>query len=705
MCSNPQSGRLLRNLRGYFSNFSKAVKQPKLYPFAGLTRKERLKYLLHELDEEAFEGDVETYGYLVRECCDLKALSEGKQLHAHIVRKRLGNDRFLANLLISMYGKCGSLETAREVFDKIYEPNVFSWTAMIGACTEHAFGSEALQLFRQMQNEGVKPDKVTLVTVLNACANSENLADGKFIHSCIVDSGLQLDVRVGTALANMYGRCGSLDDAKEIFDRIPERDLVGWNAMIAAHAQHGHLAGAVQVFRQMRRQGITPNRNTFISMLNACSSPTALKEGKFIHSFLQSSKLLSDVPVATALLNMYSKCGRLEDSRMVFDSMPERDEIAWNTMISAYARQGFGTEALDLYREMRQAGMRLGKVTFVSILDACTAPAALADGIAIHADIIELGFERDVVVETSLTNMYGNCGSLEDARKTFDYMAARNSVSWNAIIGAYASSGSGNEALQLFQQMQLEGEKPDRITIISILEACANLKSLVEGAWIHAYILGTKFETDVTVETALVDMYAKCGSLEDACRVFNRMSERSIVSWNAMIGTHSQHGIYERALQLFGQMQHESVKADEIAFVGVLSACSHAGLVDAGSHYFDCIGKSHFVTPTLEHYGCMVDLLGRAGQLDEAEDLVREMPFEPDAVVWMTLLGACRVHGDVERGRRVAENLFELDPWKDAAYAVLSNMYAAAGRWHDVAEVRQMMNYRRVKEEQGISSI
>ncbi|KAJ7514986.1 hypothetical protein O6H91_23G067500 [Diphasiastrum complanatum] len=455
----------------------------------------------------------------------------------------------------------------------------------------------------------------------------------------------------------------------------------------------------------MQKEGVKPDKVIFVSVLNACISCDALQEGKRIHACIVDRGWEKDVIVGTALFQMYSKCGSLEDARRIFSAIVEKDVITWTAMITTYTHYGDDKAALQLFSEMQQKGVKPNKVTYISILNACATPLALPQGRLIHSKIVAEGFESDVVVGTALLQMYAKCGSLEDSWKIFKAMPTRNVITWNALITANVHRQYGESALSLFKQMEEEGIGPDKVTFVSILDACAILGFLAEGKRIHAQILGLGLESDVMLGTALISMYGKCGTFEEARWMFEKVSNRDTICWTSMIATCTQHGYDREALQLFGQMQSNGMKPDEVAFLGVLSACSHAGFVDDGWHYFHSMKEDAKIIPQAEHYGCMVDLYGRAGLLDEAQAIVCTLPFQANAVVWMSFLGACRVHQDVKRGRLAAEHLLELEPQTSSPYVVLSNTYAATGKWENVEKVRKAMIDRRVKKQPGRSSI
>eukprot|EP01018_Ginkgo_biloba_P034752 Gb_24816 [translate_table: standard] len=445
--------------------------------------------------------------------------------------------------------------------------------------------------------------------------------------------------------------------------------------------------------------------STYAYLLQECVNKKALPEGKLVHAHVTEKGFMPDRFLGNTLVNMYAKCGSLVDARRVFDQTPERNVVSWTVMIAAYVRYGYADEALTLFYEMLREGIQPNQFTFATILPACANLAAVEHGKKIHEEVIRGEFQSDIFVGSALVDMYVKCRNVENARHVFDKMPHRDVVSWTAMIAGYAQNGNGEEAIKLFRQMQMAGVKPDSDTFAIVLPACANLAALEQGKEIHEVIIRSGYQYNVFVCSALVDMYAKCGSIENARHVFDQMPQQDVVAWNAMIVGYAMHGCGKEALRLFGQMQHSGTKPDHVTFVGVLSACCHAGLVDMGWQFFECMSRYYHITPTIEHYGCMVDLLGRAGYLDEAQDFINKMPIEPDAVVWGCLLGACRIHTNIELGECVAERLFELDPKDAAPYVLLSNIYAAAGRWDDIEKVRIMMKDRGVEKTPGCSWI
>eukprot|EP01018_Ginkgo_biloba_P039653 Gb_39956 [translate_table: standard] len=505
---------------------------------------------------------------------------------------------------------------------------------------------------------------------------------------------------------------------------------------LSTMCKEGRLSDALEILNVMDQRGIRPDFDTYNILLQGCISMKALEEGKRVHAHMIKARFEPGKFLGNQLVNMYAKFGSIEDAWKVFDKMHKRDAVSWATMIAGYAQNGYADQALKLYSQMLDDGKTLNQFTFGTVLSTLAGLGALQDGKGVHAQIIKTGFQSNVFVGTALVDLYFKCGRTdeaclvfdnmternvvsrnamiagyaqngleEDARRMFDNMPERDVISWNAMIAGYSQKGHGEEAIDLFCHMQLAGFKPTVRTFASVVSACASLAALERGKQIHSQIINLGFESHVFVGSALVDMYAKCGSTEDAFHVFDRLPQRNVVSWNAMIGGYAQNGHGERGVKLFGLMQQKCVKPDSVTFVCVLYACSHLGLVDEGRHYFESMSRDYGIMPALEHYICMVDLLGRAGLLHEAEEFIDQMPTQSSALVWLTLLGACRIHGNIETGKRAFECMIQIDPQDSAAYVLLSNIYAAAGRWEDVAKVRKMMKDKGVKKEPGRSWI
>ncbi|CAM6002728.1 unnamed protein product, partial [Sphagnum balticum] len=660
--------------------------------------------LFQKMQHEGVQPDPATYVGVLNACAGLRALEEGRRAHQLIMQTGCEADVFVGSSLIDMYAKCGSMEEASRVFNKLPSRAV-CWNAMIFGHVKCGEGHKALQLFQKMQHEGVQPDPATYVGVLNACANVVALEEGRRTHERIIQSRCESDVFVRNSLVDMYAKCGSMEEASRVFNKLPSWAAVCWNAMIFGHVKCGEGHKALQLFQKMQHEGVQPDPATYVGVLNACANVVALEEGRRTHERIIQSRCESDVFVRNSLVDMYAKCGSMEDACRVFNTMPSHDVVSWNALLGGFAMHGQGKEALVHFERMCEEGVQPNYVTFVGVLNACASVIALEEGRHVHQQIIQSGLESDVFVGSSLVDMYAKCGRIEDAWKVFHKMPSRDVVTWNAVVLGHVKCGHEQKALELFQQMQQEGVRPNSVTFVGVLNACASVIALEEGRHVHQQIIQSGLESDVFVGSSLVDMYAKCGSIEDACRVFNKMPSRDVVTWTAILGGCAMHGHGREALKHFEQMCDEGVQPDDITFVCVLSACSHAGLVDEGMCLYASMIRDYMIPAKLEHYTCMVDLLSRAGHLQEAENMIMAMPCKPQAAAWMALLGACRIHGNVGMAERVAKRILEMEPENAAVYVLLSNIYAAAGNRHLCENVEWQRKERGAKKQPGCTWI
>jgi pentatricopeptide repeat protein len=513
-------------------------------------------------------------------------------------------------------------------------------------------GQKALALYEEMQHEGVKPNSVTFVGAINACASIIALEQARHIHKQIIDCGCESNLFVGSSLVDMYTKCGRIKDACSVFNRMPTRGVMAWNAMIFGKVKCGQGQKALVLFQQMQQEGVQPDFITFLGVLSACARMEVLEEGRHIHQQIIESGFESNAFVGTSLVDMYAKCGSIEDAWRVFDKMLTRDVVSWNAIILGYVKCGQGHKALALFQQMQQEGIEPDSVTLVGVLKACACLESLREGRCARRRL-----NLDVFLGSSLVDMYAKCGSIEDASKVFNEMPSHNTVSWSAMISGHVKCGEGQKGLELFHQMQREGVEPDTVTFLGVLNACAIVMALEEGRRVEKEIHKRGYGSDEFVVSRLVDMYAKCGTIEDAYRLFNKTCTWDVGSWNAMLGGYAMHGHAPEALGHFERICKEGVMTDNVTFTSLLSACSHAGLLDEGLQYFESMGFVYNKSPTVEHYTCMVDLLGRVGFLNEAEGVITTMLCQPSVSVWKALLSACRVHGDVDMGERIARRV------------------------------------------------
>ncbi|KAK7272779.1 hypothetical protein RIF29_13818 [Crotalaria pallida] len=517
-----------------------------------------------------------------------------------------------------------------------------------------------------------------------------------------------------------------------------------WNTMIRAclHANIPTLAFSFFLHMMRMRQTLTQKMDsrTFVSALKACHNFSGLSHGESLHCVLFKMGFHSHLLVRNGLIHFYAaRRASLNNARKVFDQSYDKDVVTWTTMIHGYAALHCSDTALELFNLMLASGVEPNEVTLIAVLSACSCKGNLEMGKSIHESIeknkrmsscslslhnalldmyIKCGcliharelFDRmgtrDVYSWTSLVNGYAKCGDLESARSFFDRTPQKNSVSWSAMIAGYSQNNKPKESLKLFHEMIGAGMAPVEHTLVSVLSACGQLSCLSLGHWIHEYFVnGKKMHLSVTLGNAVIDMYAKCGSINAAAQVFSSMSERNLVSWNSMIAGYAANGLAKQAVSLFDRMRNMGFKPDDITFVSLLTACSHGGLILQGQDYFDSMERNYGIKPKREHYACMIDLLGRNGLLEEAYVFITKMPMQPSEAAWGALLNACRMHGNVELAKFSAWNLLSLDPDDSGIYVLLANICANERKWADVKKVRSLMREKGVKKIPGHSLI
>lgn len=495
--------------------------------------------------------------------------------------------------------------------------------------------------------------------------------------------------------------------AYSVFSHTQELDILTWNTMLRGFVNSNMPRRALQSYIEMLQwSSNVPDRFTFPSLLKGCALSLEFKVGKILHGQVVKYKLDSDLYIETTLLNMYAACGDLNSARALFEKMGHRNEVVWTSMISGYTRNHCPNEALLLYEKMEEDGFSPDEVTMATLISACAELKDLDVGMKLHSRIREMGMRICAVLGSALVDMYAKCGELKTARQVFNHLSERDVYAWSALIFGYVKNNRSMEALQLFREM-VGGSNmcPNEVTILAVISACAQLGDLETGRWVHDYIARTQQEHSISLSNSLIDMYSKCGEIDAAKRIFDSMSRRDLISWNSMINGLALHGLGREALARFHLMQRIDLQPDDITFIGVLTACSHAGLVQDGKKYFHEMKALHGIRPKLEHYGSMVDLLCRAGYLTEAREFIRVMPLEPNGAIWGSMLGACRVYNNIELGEEAARYLLELEPTNDGVYILLSNIYARRKMWNEVKKIRELMNEKGVQKTPGCSSI
>ncbi|MQL92562.1 hypothetical protein Taro_025172 [Colocasia esculenta] len=641
--------------------------------------------------------------FLLLEMCATAA--EVRQILPLVIKHGLYGEYNYQTKLLGLFSRFGCSGEAALVFDSVEAKNDELFHTVLKG---HAKGSSleaALAFFTDMRCARVRPVVYNFTYLLKACGDNSDLRWGRDIHGQLVVNGFSDNVYAMTAVVNMYAKCRQIDEARKMFDRMPERDLVAWNAIIAGYAQNGMAEKAVEMVSRLQEDGQHPDSITTVAVLPACADIGSLRLGKSIHAYGIRAGFASLVNVSSALVDMYSKCKAIGTARLVFDRMKVRNVVSWNSMIDGYAQAGNAEAALRLFKKLLGEGIKPTDVTIMAALHACAELQDLEEGKRVHELLLHSGLASDVSVLNSLIAMYSKCKRVDAASEVFATMQSKSLVSWNAMISGYAQNERPDDALNLFRKMQQQSIKPDSFTIVSVIPAVADISVLRQAKWIHGHAVRLNLDKNIFVLTALVDMYAKCGGLHLARKVFDTMRERHVTTWNAMIDGYGTHGLGKDAVKLFEEMRSSPVQPNDVTFLCVLSACSHSGLVDEGRKIFATMKRDYSLEPSMDHYGSMVDLLGRAGGLQEAWEFIEKMPIEPGISVFGAMLGACKIHKNVELGERAASKIFELEPDDGGYHVLLSNIYATASMWEDVARVRNMMEKKGLQKAPGCTYI
>ncbi|CAN1275344.1 Putative pentatricopeptide repeat-containing protein At3g23330 [Linum perenne] len=577
--------------------------------------------------------------------------SEAKQLHAQILKFNPSSPVYISTA-ICVYSNFGLLNESLLLFNSLQFPPSLAYKSIVRCYAVNGLFVESLSSFVQMRASGKSPDHSVFPSVLKACAFLLDMKLGEAIHGCIIRVGMDIHLTTANALLNMYAKFQSLAE-------------IEWRRR-----------DACKVF-----DGMSPR--TVDSLI--------------------TGELLPET-VASCVDGRFERGSGKDSVKKVFETMPTRDIISWNTVIAGNGQNGMHEEALEMLREMGNVGMKPDIFTLSAVLPIFAEHVDVAKGKAIHGYAIRYGFHKDLYIVSGLINMYSRCARVKDSMQVFKIAPRRDNITWNSIIAGCVQNGLFDEGLRFFRQMLTANIRPGSISCSSIMPACAHLTTLNLGKQLHGYIIRSGFDGNVFIASSLVDMYAKCGHIRIAEWVFNGVKSHDMVSWTAMMMGCALHSNAQDAISLFDRMESEGLRPNYVAFTAILTACSHAGLVDEGQRYFDIMIQKYGIEPGMEHYAAMADLLSRKGKLTEAYELISSMS-KPTGTVWSLLLSACRVHKNVDLAEKVAERIFKLDPENIGAHVLLSNIYASARRWKEAAKVRMSMRDMGIKKSPACSWI
>ncbi|ESQ46926.1 hypothetical protein EUTSA_v10027641mg [Eutrema salsugineum] len=645
-----------------------------------------------------FDTDTCRSNFIVEDFLRRGQVSAARKLYDEMPHKNVVS----TNTMISGYVKSGDISSARELFDAMVEGRtVVTWTILMGWYAGNNRFDEAFKLFREMCRSYTLPDHVTFATLLPGCNDSVSENTVGQVHGFAVKLGFDRNpfLTVCNVLVKSYCEIGRRDLAFVVFEQILEKDSVTFNTLITGYEKDGLYIEATRLFLEMQRSGHKPSDFTFSGVLKAVVGLHDFSLGQQLHGSAITTGFSNDVAVGNQILDFYSKHDRVLETRNLFNEMPELDFVSYNVVISSYSQAEQYEESLELFREMQRMGFDRRNFPFATVLSIAANLSSLQMGRQIHCQAIVATADSIPHVGNSLVGMYAKCEMFEEAELIFESLSQQSTVSWTALISGYVQKGLHGAGLKLFTKMRGASLRADQSTFATVLRASASLASLSLGKQLHAFIIRSGNLENVFSGSGLVDMYAKCGSIKDAVQVFREMPDRNVVSWNALISAYADNGDGEAAIGAFTDMIHSGHQPDSVSVLGVLTACSHCGFVEQGTEYFQGMSRIYGITPGKKHYACMLDLLGRNGRFAEAEKLMREMPFEPDEIMWSSVLNACRIHKNQGLAERAAEKLFSMEKLRDAAaYVSMSNIYAASGEWESSSRVKKAMHERGIKK-------
>ncbi|XP_048502278.1 pentatricopeptide repeat-containing protein At3g16610 isoform X2 [Beta vulgaris subsp. vulgaris] len=703
------------------------------YSFNGLDY-EALK-VLQELWVKGVKLYVTTLASIVPVCTRLAFRNLGRSLHGYAVKCGFHEDEMLTPALISMYANNGDIRVARCLFDRSPINNVVIRNSIIYAHAQNQMPDVALGMFQEMLFADLRPNVATFVSVIPCCEKLNIIYLGEILHGYVIKYGINNQVSVATALISMYEKLGDVHSAVNVFTWMPHKNLLTWNSIISAYVHHGFAQTSLNAVHEMQVAGLEADLISVINILSACSELHALllaayfsgmqlegvqpdvvslisvlpslqkagdlAQGMVFHGLALKLGFTYDVTLANALISMYSSCSDLDAAALVFHTMTDRCLVSWNSLITGYRTQNSHKEVTYLFKEMKRNGHNPNYITLLNVLPGCS---TLLQGKSIHSYAIRIGAIQQTPLVTSLISMYSRFNNIVSCFLLFEAGDQLDISVWNVMMSILLEARETEKTFSFFFELLQTEVKVDYMTILSAVSACIQLNNISVTNSVLAFVIKNGLLRETTVCNAFIDLYAKCGDLPMAREVFKNLLEKDSVSWSVMINGYGLHGDGDAAITLLAEMEDSGMKPDNITYLSVLSACSHAGLAEQSMIIFNSMLYNGF-RPTNEHYGCVADLLGRKGLVLEAYDIVKRMPSEASVSMLESLLGACMVHGNVEIGERVGEMLIYRDPKNTGAYVKLHNIYAGAGRWQDANRLRSMMEERELSKVAGFSML
>ncbi|KDP29229.1 hypothetical protein JCGZ_16618 [Jatropha curcas] len=720
-------------LHGRLPHFSTSRNQSLPLPVSSLSNPQNIDTLfpLSSLGSSYIETD--DLSNLLRLSVKYSNIDLARAVHAASVK--LDEDTQLGNALISAYVKLGFVVDAHGVFKHLSSPDAVAYSTLISGFAKVNKENEAIVHFFRMRSSGVEVNEYSLLAILIACIRISELELGLQVHGLIIKLGYLECTYIANALMSLYDKSGCFDYVTQLFDEMPQRDIVTWNTAISSLVNQWLYEKALRLFQDLHlTTGFRADRCTLLTVLSACAGCHAAMGGREVHAHAIRIGLEANLSINNAIIGFYTKCGSLKDvlavfekmpvkdiitrTQMfmaymefgvvdlaveVFENMPERNTVSCNALLAGFCKNGEGSKALDLFLKMVQERVELTDLTLTSIVNACGILMSFEISRQIHGFVTKVGFGSNACIETALLDMYTRCGRMKDADKIFRSWPSDwdSSIIRTSMLCGYARNGMPEEAISLFHQSQLEGAiVVDEVALASILGVCGTLGFHEMGEQIHSHALKSGFLANVVVGNSIISMYSKCCNMNDAIKSFNIMPIHDIVSWNCLIAGHLLHRQGDGALDVWSRMVKEGIKPDSVTFILIILAYRHtnSNLVDDCRNLFLSMKKAYEVDPTSEHYASLVSVLGYWGLLEEAEEMIIKMPFEPEAFVWRALLESCRYHLNMSMGLRVVKRIVAMEPQDPSTYALVSNLYLASGRWHCSELVREDMRKKGLRK-------
>uniref|UniRef100_A0A0D3ENP4 Pentacotripeptide-repeat region of PRORP domain-containing protein n=1 Tax=Oryza barthii TaxID=65489 RepID=A0A0D3ENP4_9ORYZ len=673
---------------------------------AGYPEEVIILYKRLKLNQIGFNG--KTITFVMKSCTELKNLYLGKGVHADSLKLALSGNKFVGSSLIGLYSKFSKMNDSRGVFEEIINKDIVAYTSMITGYSEtvDSIAWNAFEIATDMLQNNLEVNRVTLVSLLQIAGNLGALQEGKSLHCYSIRRAIGVsDDILETSIVNFYTRCGAYQSAATVLQNS-KGTVASWNALLSGLNRAGQNFNAIQYLPVMLHEHkVTPDSVTFANVLSACAELCYFCFAASIHAYFIRRFIPMDVVLTTALIEVYTKCTRVMRSKYLFDQLIIKDVVSYNAMIYGYLQNDMANEATSLLNYMMAEGVAPDFATVLSLLAAFADQRDLVRGRWIHGFAIRHGFCSDVDVENQILYMYSACGKIAAARAIFDPLEKKNLVSWTAMMKGCLSNGHADEVVQLFQVMQKYGEKPDSVSLVTAVQAVSDLGHLNGLKQIHCFVYRSLLEKDKITANSLISAYAKCGKLDLSAGLFFSLKYRNLDTWNAMISAYAMHGFHINVLEMFKQMEEENIQPDELTFSTVLTACSHAGLVKDGWRIFNSMTSVYSVLPQEEHYGCMVDLLGRAGHLEDGYKFIKLSTLEDKSTIFCALLSACRTHGNTRLAHAISKELLEHGPQNPGIYALISEVYAQEGQWNEVANTKARADLSGLKKHPGSSLI